>query len=312
MAIQNVIRCRVRKLYTREFLEDMVDRFTRIGASVLLDRDPLTPLFSYFRQVLVLGKNGYEVSHNITVVSTAGIANVGQGGLLYEYTDEIIHERYRADLRREIRKAAFQSMEAQRKYIRKHWRMVVDEYLAIHPEYQGRVVMEIGKDLTGFEDNDIPYEMGDYMPWFLVDDEDNLVQIYDEDTEQFLPLFDASGLPTKVGVYDEKGKPVPRVGANGEPLPIPMFDAGGKRLKRFDRKKRPIGTLVVLKIEPNPGAGLWRPHNDQLPPERKGEGVYTIFRCLGERAGMYREKLNALAKGPAGAAGKTTSKYLAM
>nr|HPO10322.1 hypothetical protein [bacterium] len=31
--------------------------------------------------------------------------------------------------------------------------------------------------------------------------------------------------------------------------------------------------------------------NDQLPPERKGEGVYTIFRCLGERARVYRDRL---------------------
>ncbi|MEW6354957.1 MAG: hypothetical protein AB1696_01410 [Planctomycetota bacterium] len=310
-AIQNVIRSRVRQLYTREFLEDMVDRFARIGASVLLDRNPLTPLFSYFRQVLVLGKNGYEVSHNITVISTAGIANVGQGGLLYEYTDEIINRKYREDLRREIRKAAFNSMESQRKYVKENWRMVLEEYLAIHPEYRDRVEMRFGKDLTGFDDRDIPYEMGDYMPQFLVDESDNLVQIYDEDAELFLPLFDEQGRPTDAEVYDSKRKPIPRVGADGQPIPIPMFDEGGNRIQRYDRKKRPISTLVCLKIEPNPGAGLWRPHNDQLPPERKGEGVYTIFKCLGERGDIYRDKLNAMAQMAASAPQKKPSTYLA-
>jgi hypothetical protein len=47
----------------------------------------------------------------------------------------------------------------------------------------------------------------------------------------------------------------------------------------------------VYKIEANPGAGLWRPHNDRLPPERKGEGVFTIFDCLGQRGRLYKGKL---------------------
>ena len=310
-AIQSVIQSRVRQLYTREFLEGMVDRFTMIGASVLLDRDPLTPLFSYFRQVLALGKDGYEVSHNITVVSTAGIANVGQGGLLYEYTDEIINDKYRDDLRREIRKAAFNSMESQRKYIKQHWKMILNEYLAIHPEYNGRVAMELGEDINGFNDCDIPYEMGDYMPMFLVDENDNLTQLYDEDKETLLPLFDESGKPTSVKVYDARGKALPRRKANGDPLPIPLFDENGKRRKLFDKKKRPVSTLVCLKIEPNPGAGLWRPHNDQLPPERKGEGVYIIFRCLGERAALCRDKLQAMAGAPQASVSGRASQYYA-
>ena len=296
--IQDVLQSRVRQLYTREFLEDLVDRFARIGIPVLLDRDPRTPLFSYFRQILVLGKKGYEISHHITVVSTRGIANVGQGGLLYEYTDDIIHPKYREDLRREITKAAYGSMEAQRKYIKAHWQEILEEYLSAHPEYAGQVRMEIGEDLTGFSDADIPYEMGDYMPVFLVDEQDHLIQLYDEDTEQFLPLFDEEGKPNEAAVYDADGTPIPRTDEAGHALPIPMFDAEGHRIARFDAKGRPISTLVALKIEPNPGAGLWRPHNDQLPPERKGEGVYTIFRCLGERAAMVREKLAELAQAP--------------
>jgi len=64
----------------------------------------------------------------------------------------------------------------------------------------------------------------------------------------------------------------------------------------FDSRGEALRLLTVFKIEPNPGAGLWRPHNDQLPPERKGEGVYTIFRCLGERAKIYKDCLARLMK----------------
>jgi len=288
--IQDVLKSRVRQLYTRTFQEDLVDRFARIGIPVLLDRDPRTPLFSYFRQVVVLGERGYEISHHITVLSTQGIANVGQGGLLYEYTDDIIDPKYREDLRREITKAALDSMESQRKYIKAHWQEILEEYLAAHPEYRDEVPMELGEDLLGFSYSDIPYEMGDYMPVFLVDEEDNLAQVYDPDEEAFLPLYDRHGMPTDVQVCDENGRTVSKEGG------IPMFGKDGTRIRRLDAKGREIPTLVVLKIEPNPGAGLWRPHNDQLPPERKGEGVFILFKCLGQRAALYRRKLEELGK----------------
>ena len=291
VVVQEFIPSRVRQLYSREFLQNMVDRFARIGIPVLLDRDPKTPLFSYFRQIVVLGPKGYEISHHITVLSTQGIANVGQGGLLYEYRDEIINPRYRQDLRRGITQAVFRSIEAQKRYLREHWRDILTEYLEAYPQYQGKVKMELGQDLTGFSDSDIPYEMGDYMPVFLVDERDNLISIYDEEKEQIIPLFDAQGQPTDVVIYDKDKNPLPRVDERGNPLPIPMFDEEGNRLERFDAKGRPIPLLVVFKIESNPGAGLWRPHNDQLPEERKGEGVFTIFKCLGQRAALYRKAL---------------------
>ena len=93
-------------------------------------------------------------------------------------------------------------MGSQRKYLKKHWRMILDDYLSVHTEYRDRVKMEVGEDLTGFTGNDIPYEMGDFMPVFLVDDNDNLVQVFDYDKEELVPLFDGRGKPTKVKVCD--------------------------------------------------------------------------------------------------------------
>lgn len=296
VVVQEFLRSYVRKLYTREFLENLVERFARIGVPVRLFRDPQTPLFSYFRQILVLGAKGYEISHHITVIGTTGVANVGQGGLLYEYTDDIINPKYREDLRHEITKAAFKSMEAQRRYLKTHWKEVLDDYLKIHPEFAKNLKFKVIKDLTGFDNRDIPYEMGDYMPVFLVDENDNLVRIYDEDTERLIPLYDENGKPTSVEIYDENGKPIPRIDKNGIPVPIRLFDDKGRRIPLFDAKGRPISSLVVYKIEANPGAGLWRPHNDQLPPHRKGEGVYIIFSRLGERAAIYKKKLEELSK----------------
>jgi len=289
VVIQEVLKSYVRRLYTPEFLKDMVDRFARIGVPVLLERDPQTPLFSYFREILVLGKDEYKISHHITVISTQGIANVGQGGLLYEYTDDIINPKYRQDLRREITRAAYSSLKAQRNYLKYSWKKVLKEYLKVYPEFSQKVRFEkIEKDLTGFAQNDIPYEMADFMPVFLVDEDDNLTFIFDKEKEELLPLFDKKGEPTEVQIFDKMGRPIPRRDKKGRVLPIPMFDKKGKRILRYDKKGRPISTLVVYKIEANPGAGLWRPHNDQLPKERKGEGVSIIFRCLGERARIYK------------------------
>ena len=129
------------------------------------------------------------------------------------------------------------------------------------------------------------------MPVFLVDENDNLVRIYDEDTERLIPLYDENGKPTPVEIYDENGKPIPRVDENGNPIPIRLFDEKGRKIPLFDSKGRQISSLIVYKIEANPGAGLWKPHNDQLPPHRKGEGVYIIFSRLGERASIYKRKL---------------------
>ncbi len=290
VAIQSVIPSRVRQLFTREFLESMVDRFARIGVACHLDREPQTPLFCYFRQIAVHGADEYEITHHITVVSTAGIANVGQGGLLYEYTDDSIHPKYRDDLREEITWAVYNSIRSQRKYIKEHWREILDEYLEIYPEFKERVPRQLGTDLTGMEDSDIPYEMGDYMPYMLVDEQDNYTAIYDRRKEEILPLYRPDGTVTEVEICDHEGKPLPRLDPLGQPVTFPAFDTSGNRIAYFNQYGEPLRTLVALKIEPNPGAGLWRPHNDQLPPERKGEGVYKIFRCLGQRANLHRKR----------------------
>ena len=293
VVIQQVLESRVRQLYSKEFLENLVERFAKIGVPVLLEREPKTPLFSYFRQILVWEKEKYVISHHITVISTRGIANVGQGGLLFEYTDEIINPKYRKDLREQITFSAYQSMEFQRKYIKTNWKQILKEYLKIYPEFKERVKYdEIFTDLTGFSIDDIPYEMGDYMPVFLVDENDNLKYVFDFEKEKIVPLYDEKGNPTDVKIYDEKGEEIKRIDKEGNPVLIPFFDENGNKKKMFDEKGKEIPSLIVYKIEANPGAGLWRPHNDQLPPERKGEGVFTIFDCLGKRAKIAKEFLN--------------------
>jgi len=290
--IQQVLKSRVRQLYSEKFLNNTVERFAKIGIPVLLDREPQTPLYSYFRQILVLGKKGYEISHHITVVSTRGIANVGQGGLLYEYTDDIINPKYRKDMREQITLAAYNSMEFQRKYLRKNWKKVIQEYLKIYPEFAERVkYTNIFADLTGFSINDIPYEMGDYMPVFLVDEDDNLKYVFNPENEKMLPLYDEKGKPTDVKIYDEHKQEIQRVDKNGDIINIPLFDKKDRKRKIYDKNGKQIPSLIIYKIEANPGAGLWRPHNDQLPDKRKGEGVFTIFNCLAQRAGLYKSRL---------------------
>ncbi|MCM8802544.1 MAG: hypothetical protein NC827_04460 [Candidatus Omnitrophica bacterium] len=290
--IQEVIQSRVRQLYTKEFLYDLVERFAKIGIPVLIDREPQTPLYSYFRQIVVFGKDGYKISHHITVISTQGIANVGQGGLLYEYTDDIINPKYRKTLREQITKAVYKSLESQQKYLEKNWKFVLEEYLKIHPEFKGKVKYDrVFTDVTGFPITGIPYEMGDYMPVFLIDEFENLKHVYDEKKGKLIPLYDENGYPTKVKIYDENGNEIPRIDKNKKVVSIPYFDENGNPRKIYDENGNEIPSLIICKIEPNPGAGLWRPHNDRLPPERKGEGVFIIFSCLAERGRIYKEKI---------------------
>jgi hypothetical protein len=276
VVIQEVLKSKVRKLYSQEFLSDMVNRFIKLGLAIQLDREPKTPLFSYFRLIAVRGKEGYRITHRITVVSTQGIANVGQGGLLYEYTDNIINPQYREIFREEIEKCAFKSIDSQKQYLKSHGKEILKDYLEAHPEFSKDVNINLE-----LKNTDLPYEMGDYMPVFLVDNQDNLVRIYDEETGEIHELFE-DGKPTRIKLFDKKGKVLTP--------PYPMFDKAGNRINRYNIKGQLISPLTVFKIEPNPGAGLWRPHNDQLPAERKGEGVYLIFKSLGEIAWEHRNK----------------------
>ena len=276
VVLQQVLKSHVRRLYTPEFLDDMVNRFIKIGIPVNLERDPKSPLFSYFRLIVIKGPSGYRITHNITVISTQGVANVGQGGLLYEYTDACIHPKYRDFLRKEMELAAFNSMASQQKYLKANGKCILTEYLEAHPEFRDQI--DINEEI---KHTDIPYEMGDYMPVMLVDAQDCLTHVFDRTSEKVLPLF-ANGKPTGIKVYDKSGKPVA--------APYPMFDAQGKLIKRYNNRKELLPPLAVFKIEPNPGAGLWRPHNDQLPADRKGEGVYLLFQALGEIAKEFKRK----------------------
>ncbi len=284
--IQEVIPSKVRKLYSDEFLELLKERFiTELGIGIQED----TPFFSYFRLIVMKNPNdSYTITHRITVVSTAGIANVGQGGRLFEYRDEKINPKYRKDLKDELERAALSSIKSQEEFILANRKRILESYLEVHNEFSfDREILEQHSNILGRPDHEILFEMGDYMCVFLVNDQDFLTRVYDHEKEQFIPLYKSGRPNPKLKVYDEKGEL--------QSQPVKLYK-GSKMRKLFwqyeKNKKKPVKSLAVVKIEPNPGAGLWRPHNDRLKlVGRDGEGVYRIYKILSDWGKLYKEKI---------------------
>ena len=291
VVIQEAIKSNVRELYTNKFLETLKERFIReLGIGIDVD----APLFSYFRVILMKRPSGEFIpTHYITVVSSAAIANVGQGGRLFEYRDEKINVKYREDLRREMERVSPSSIKAEEKYIKNNRRKIIESYLELHPEFAKGVSFEEKVNKIGVADWNILYEMGDYIPVFLVNRNDEVVKVYDEENEVFIPLSknvrhggSTSGM-IKIKIYDDKGKV--------QNPPVKLFEGDKKRnlfwsYAREKKKKRKMRSLAVVKIEPNPGAGLWRPHNDRVKlAGRDGEGVYLVFSILGEWGKKYKD-----------------------
>jgi hypothetical protein len=262
------------------------ERFiTELGIGIQDD----TPFYSYFRLIVIKRPNHeYRITHAITVVSTAGIANVGQGGRLFEYRDEKIDIKFRQELRQELEQIALSSLKSQEQYIATHRQEILDSYrevhgrFALHPD-----LVQPHVNLLNVPDHEIMFEMGDYMPVLLVDDQDNLVQVYDDQREQFIPVVRNGQANPKLKLYDARG--------NKLRPPVKLFHHGRKRRLFWQHgrgKKRRARALTVVKIECNPGAGLWRPHNDRLKlVGRDGEGVYHIFQVLGEWGQLYKQKI---------------------
>ncbi|MFH1904756.1 MAG: hypothetical protein ABIK53_04430 [bacterium] len=287
VVIQEVIPSKVRKIYSQDSLEKIKERFiTELGIGIQDD----TPLFSYFRLIVMKKPSGeYAITHRITVVSTAGIANVGQGGRLFEYRNEKINEKYSKDLEEELEFAALSSLKSQEGFIKKNRRRILGSYLKAHREFSfEKEALGPHSNALGVPDWEILYEMGDYLPVFLVDDHDNLQRIYHPEKEEFISLYENGKLNSKIKVYNEKGIKI-------QQFPIKLFEGGIKR-KLFWQlekgKKYSVKSLTIVKIEPNPGAGLWRPHNDRLKlVGRDGEGVCQVFEILGEWGKKYKKKI---------------------
>ncbi len=284
--IQEVIPSKVRRLYSAEFLDLVKERFiTELGIGIQDD----TPFYSYFRMVVVKRPdNEYRITHGITVVSTAGIANVGQGGRLFEYRDEKIDPKFRQDLRDELTQIALSSLKSQEQYIAAHREEIFDSYREVHERFVlGEDLVLPHANLLDVPDHEILFEMGDYMPVLLVDDEDHLINVYDHQHEQFVSVS-LDGRPNpKLKFYDAKG--------NKLTPPVKLF-SNGRRRKLFWQygrgKKQRARPITVVKIECNPGAGLWRPHNDRLKTvDRDGEGVFQIFEVLGQWGKKYKQKI---------------------
>jgi hypothetical protein len=248
-----------------------------------------TPLYSYFRLIVIKQpENRYRITHGITVVSTAGIANVGQGGRLFEYRDEKIDPRFRRDLREELQQIALASLRSQEQYIAAHREEILDSYREVHRQFEfDAEVLEPHANLLGVPDHEILFEMGDYMPVLLIDNQDRLERVYDHEREQFMPVMVDGRANPRLKFFDTKGREL-------RP-PIQMFERGKRRRLYWQegkRKKQRARSLTVVKIECNPGAGLWRPHNDRLKlVGRDGEGVYQIFEVLGAWGERYRQKI---------------------
>ncbi|MFC1677437.1 hypothetical protein ACFL3G_10305 [Planctomycetota bacterium] len=294
VVVQEVVPCQTRRLYTKEFLEMLTDRFIQeLGLSVT----ETTPLFNYFRTIVSKRISGkYDITHRITVVSTAGVANVGQGGRLFEYRDEKIEPRYRKELWEGMKKASIDSMAKQQEYLEKNRKYIIDSYLEVHQEFAHArdELLKPHTNLLGRPDSEICYEMGDYMPFFLLDDDDMIEKVYDSKSEKVIELYDRNG----------KVNPDVKLFLNGKAIKLVDKKGVVKRVSYFNDKQKPCGieftykkgkrqktkSLIVMKIEQNPGAGLWRPHVDRcrLVP-REDEGCYLVFRNLGEWARKYRE-----------------------
>ena len=148
----------------------------------------------------------------------------------------------------------------------------------------GPEILEPHTNTLGRPDHEILYEMGDYMCVLLVDGSDALERIYDHDGERFITVGDRKN--PELEIADSSGVE--------PPYPVKLFDRGKKKRLYWSYRggeRRPVSSTAVVKIEPNPGAGLWRPHNDRLKlVGRDGEGVYQIFRILGEWGKRYSEK----------------------
>ena len=285
--MQEVISSRVRTLYSKDFLSLLQERFiTELGMGIQED----TPFFSYFRMIVVKKPNGkLSITHRITVVSTAGIANVGQGGRLFEYRGEKIDPKFRADLKQELEGIALASLKSQEKYIRKNRKAILQSYLDGHKEFEFDAdVLEPHRNALGVADHEILFEMGDYMPVLLVDDQGQLTTVYSHERESMIPVIVNGRANPRLKIMDVNGKALP--------LPVKLFDETGRKRKLFWQyekdKKQLVRSLTVAKIEPNPGAGLWRPHNDRLKlADRDGEGVYQIFEALGQWGKQYKNKI---------------------
>ena len=231
----------------------------------------------------------YILTHRITVVSTAGVANVGQGGRLFEYRDEKIAARFREDVKEELEFAARASLASQERFLKTNRRRILESYLEIRKEFKlDREIMEPHENLLGVPDSEILYEMGDYMVAFCIDDREFLTRVYDREKQVFIDLYTGGKPNPAVQIVDARGKK--------QALPIRLFEGDNKRelfwMARGSKKKYPVRSLAGIKIEPNPGAGLWRPHNDRLAlVDRDGEGVRMIFQALGEWGTKFKQAI---------------------
>jgi len=323
IVVQAFIRSRVRQAFSGQFVNGAEARFAaELGLSV----DSEVPVFSYWRSVITRGAKAsaggaetaradlqmqhraidgstYYVTHYMGVMSTEGVGNVGRGGRLFMLRnndlDRKLNPLYRDDIQWTLNEASFRSMQAQRAYLAKNWRSILADYLKHHPEFaeDPNIIQILKAETLPDRYLEIPYEMGDYITKWLVDEQSNLLQIYNWDTGEFVNLYDEQGARTAQQIYDNAGNIV----AQDETGKINLFDKTGARRElyyrnpleaSFNKEAYAVRAVTCTKMEPNPLAGLWGPHSAReaiygVPADQTG--CYWIFQLFGMNGAQYKE-----------------------
>ena len=323
IVVQAFIRSRVRQMFSKKFIRDIEARFAaELGIAVDVDE----PLFTYNRTILVAADEQhpeferakailayveiegrtYFITHYIGGISSEGVANIGRGGRLFmlrgEDIDRKLNPKYRQDAMWSLREVSFRAMKAQRAHLRKNWKVILADYLKHNPAFaeDENIKSLFSQDALPEKYLEIPYEMGDYLAYWLVDEHDNVKQVYDWDreTDNFVDLYDSEGAWKGVSIYDIEGSLVVPDLATGK---FNLFDSDGNRRQLYYRKpgaegfdpdRHAVRALTYTKMEPNPLAGLWGPHANReeaygVPADETA--AYWIFQLMARNTSKTRE-----------------------
>jgi galactokinase len=264
----------------------------------------------------------YAVSHPMDIISIQPVGNAARHGRVLRHTPENIKERYRADHEFARRQSIAASLRAELVYMRENWKRMLADRMKHDPELgrNPRMLQYLSMEALDLPPSFfiIPYQMGDYKEEWLVDEHDRVVVVYDYTTSQFISVNDLEAF------YDADGKTVP---VNDQARQL-FNDDGSQRVLYFrnpiqareqglDPESFRLRSMVMSKIEPNPGLGLWTPYAaEEAMAGGRGTAAFTVMFSFGQWWDMFRDwpgETTPAAIGPAPAAVPlvlVTQKYL--